>query len=83
MCWTLVAYMMAIALSTDLYEEWSCVELSLLQVCLEEKVSAIFHYYLQDIMIWRKKKRYKVDQASDQHTKLQDVQSGIMYLVVW
>ena len=29
-----------------------------------------------------KKKRYKVDQESDQHTKLQDGPSGILYLVV-
>ena len=37
MCWTLEAYMMAIAIFKDLYEEWLCIELSILQVCLEEK----------------------------------------------
>ena len=30
-----------------------------------------------------KKKQYKVDRESDQHIKLQDVPSGIMYLLVW
>ena len=37
MCWILEALMMAIVTFTDLYEEWSSIELSLLQVCLEEK----------------------------------------------
>ena len=35
MCWTLEDYMMINALFKGLYEEWSCVELSILQVCLE------------------------------------------------
>ena len=51
MCWTLEAYMMAIALFKDLYEEWSCVELRLFQVCLVEKILVIFHDYLQDIIL--------------------------------
>ena len=34
MCWTLVDYMMINALLKGLYEEWSCEELSLLQVWL-------------------------------------------------
>ena len=35
MCWTLEDDMMTNALFKGLYEEWSCVELSILQVCLE------------------------------------------------
>ena len=35
MCWTLEDYMMINALFKGLYEEWSCVELSILQACLE------------------------------------------------
>ena len=34
MCWTLVDYMMINALLKGLYEEWSCEELSSLQVWL-------------------------------------------------
>ena len=37
MCWTLEAYMMAIAIFKDLYEEWSYLEFSILQVYIEEK----------------------------------------------
>ena len=37
MCWTLEAYMMAIAIFKDLCEEWSCLELSILHVCIEER----------------------------------------------
>ena len=59
------------------------IELSILQVCLEEKSYVIIHGYLQDIIYWKEKKRYKVDQDIDQHTKLQDVPSGIMYLLLW
>ena len=62
-------------------------ELSILQVCLEEKDYVIIHGYLQDIIYSKEKKRYKVDQdIIDQHTELQDVASGIMYLLhfyVW
>jgi len=54
-----------------------------LQVCLEEKDYVIIHGYLQDIVYSKEKKRYKVDQDIDQHTKLQNVPSGIMYLLVW
>ena len=36
MCWTLEAYTITKFLLKGLYEEWSCVELSILQVCLEE-----------------------------------------------
>ena len=36
MCWTLEDDMMTNALFKGLYEEWSCVELSILQVCLED-----------------------------------------------
>ena len=35
MCWTLEDGMMTNALFKGLYEEWSCVELNILQVCLE------------------------------------------------
>ena len=83
MCWALEDYMMINALFLGLYEEWSSVELSILQVCLEEKDYVIIHGYLQDIIYWKEKKRYKVDQDFVQHTKLQDVPSGIMYLLVW
>ena len=59
------------------------IELSILEVCLEEKDYVIIHGYLQDIVYSKEKKRYKVDQDFDQHTKLQNVPSGIMYLLVW
>ena len=51
MCWTLEAFMMTIVILMDLYEEWSCFELSILQECLEEKDYVVFHVYLQDIII--------------------------------
>lgn len=35
MCWTLEAYLMTKVPFKDVYDGWSCVELSLLQVCLE------------------------------------------------
>ena len=35
MCWTLEDYKMTKISLKVLYEEWSCVELSILQVCLE------------------------------------------------
>ena len=57
-------------------------ELSILEVCLEEKDYVIIHGYLQDIIYSKEKKRYKVDQDIDQHIKLQDVPSGIKYLLV-
>ena len=59
MCWTLEAYKMTKILFKGLYEEWSYVELSILQVCLEEKNYVIIHGYLQDIIYRKDKKRYK------------------------
>ena len=55
----------------ELSDDWS-------YVCL-----VIIHGFLQDIVYWKEKKRYKVDQDIDQLTKLKGVPSGIMYLLVW
>ena len=57
MCWTLEAYMMAIVIFKVLYEEWSCIELSILQVCLEEGYCVNICVYLQDIIIMKKEKK--------------------------
>ena len=51
MCWTLEAYKMTKILFKGLYEEWSYVELSTLQVCLEEQNTVDIHAHLQDIII--------------------------------
>ena len=77
------ALMKASVTFNDFYQEWSSVDLSILQVRLEAKDQVVFHDYLQDIIKWREKKRYKVDQACDQHTKLQDVPNGLCISWVW
>ena len=50
MCWALEDYMMINALFLGLYEEWSSVELSILQVWLGKGVWVNFHVYLQAII---------------------------------
>ena len=47
-------YMMINALFKGSYEEWSCVELSIFQVCLEEQDGVDIHVHLQDIIVMNK-----------------------------
>ena len=58
MCWTLEVYMMINALFKGLYEEWSCVELSILQACLEEYDGVDILVHLQDIILVKREEKY-------------------------
>ena len=62
MCWNLEDYMMINALFKGLYEEWSCVELSILQACLEG-YNVDIHVHLQDIILVKREGKIEVDQG--------------------
>ena len=63
MCWTLEDYKMTKILLKSLYEEWSCVELSILQACLEEYDGVDIHVHLQDIILVKREGKIQVDQG--------------------
>ena len=57
-------------------------KLIILQVCLEEKDYVTFMVIFKTSSIEKRRKDTRLIKI-DQHTKLQDVPSGIMYLLVW
>ena len=63
MCWTLEDYKMTKILLKSLYEEWSCVELSIFQACLEEYDGVDILVHLQDIILVKREGKIQVDQG--------------------